>query len=245
MKFIRLRICLMSIFIGISGFLMFNELSSHAVYVALSVFFLCASGYAYNNMTDEKEDKINRNETSSWNTSRRGFPVIMICTASGIFFSSVFSQASFLYSVIFLVTVFSYSFFRIKRFLLMKNIYTALCIAVLFLVGSGDVMNFDVMLSYVFFATLLFTGSMMSDIRDYKGDKMSGIMTLPVRMGIKGAEKLSLVLIFLCSVFSLYLGIYTILPVLITASVCLIKGYYSAAHKYGSLSFAFITLWFI
>jgi len=128
-----------------------------------------------------------------------------------------------------------------------KNIYTAFLITQLFLLGAGFIsFTKDFMLPYILFFFLILTGSVLSDLRDYEGDKRVGHNTLPVKLGYENGKKLSYILLVICGTISLMIPnplFYLSLPFLLLTAIFLRVNRPHLAHKYGSSSFLFLALW--
>ena len=89
-------------------------------------------------------------------------------------------------------------------------------------------------------------GSLISDLRDYKGDKIVGIKTLPVYLGYRWTKKIIYSLLFGISVFILQLNLFYLLPLLLFIPLILLfilKNKPEMAHFYGNISLIFLTAW--
>lgn len=88
-------------------------------------------------------------------------------------------------------TIYSLSFkvrgklFRIKNVFLLKNSLIGLVWGALILIGSGQ-LNHPVLLSlFVFTSVQVLIGSLIRDVPDLEKDKISGVKSLPVVLGLK------------------------------------------------------------
>ena len=169
------------------GYFLFNRLSINIIFVVLTSFFLCAGAYSYNNITDKREDLINRKRISPLTYSSLGNIVVIASFSLGMIFSLFLSGTSIFISSLLLILGIAYSLFRIKRFFLIKNIYTGFGVPILFLLGAASI-NVETLWYYFLLSSFSFAGSIISDIRDYEGDKKTCIKTLPVYMGYLSRE---------------------------------------------------------
>ncbi len=247
LEFIRLNLCIYAVLFGMAGYLLFNTLSSEIIWISLSCFFIVAGVYSYNNITDIKEDKINRKEINRFSKSSLGSIISSICIFFGIFFSFFVSTFSFYIAVIFVITGLAYSRFRMKSYLFIKNIYTAFLIAFLFLLGvTYFEFTVRIFLYYLLFFVLVLLGSITSDLRDFEGDFKSGIRTLPVVFGYDTIKKFVLAMGSI-SVFSAYIidfsTLFPIMPFLIALLFFVGKDNPGRAHFYENFSIVFLVGW--
>ncbi|MFH1228847.1 MAG: UbiA family prenyltransferase [Candidatus Aenigmatarchaeota archaeon] len=139
----------------------------------------------------------------------------------------------------------SYSCFKIKKYSLVKNLYTALGVGTAFLVGAAYI-SAEVMWSYSLFFFFIMIMSLISDLRDYEGDKKSNIGTLPVSIGYENVRKILFVLLGLFSVQSIFsYKLFAFLPFTFSMMYFLYKNRPSKAHSFGGLSFIFLTFWLL
>ena len=59
-----------------------------------------------------------------------------------------------------------------------------------FIIGA-TIFNIEVFLYYLLFCFFVFLMSIISDIRDFAGDKNNNIKTIPVTIGYKSAKNIS------------------------------------------------------
>lgn len=243
-EFIRIRICIFICAIGMSGYLLFNPLNTNLIFVALTSFFGAAGTYAYNNLIDKKEDKINRRRVSSFVLNNKAFLIIFICFLFGIGFSLFLSLYSIIFSFLGVIIGISYSFFKLKKYFLIKNLYTGLGANSVFLVGAANI-NVEVVLYYLLVSFFILIISMISDLRDYKGDKISHIKTLPVSLGCYIAKKFIFLLLGIFSLLILlyFINLFILLPFIFFMFYFLYKNKPSLAHFFGGFSFIFLIFW--
>ena len=87
-----------------------------------------------------------------------------------------------------------YSYYRIKNIFPLKNVYTGLSLTQAFMIGAANAgLIGDMLLYTISLFLLLFVASLVSDLRDYEGDKAIGINTVPVVLGYEFTKKISFV----------------------------------------------------
>lgn len=243
-KFIRIKICVFITSIAITGFLLFNPFSINLLFVILACFFIIAGGYAYNNITDKKEDIINRKNINPFSYNNYGKIIVILCFLLGIFLSLFLP----IYSIFFVLSVIIlgifYSLFRIKKIFPFKNIYTSLVIMQFFLIGASNI-TIEIIEYSLFISVFIFILSLISDLRDYNGDKKENIKTLPVYFGY---EKTKVFVFILLGIFCLIISfskVFILLPFALTMKYFLFRNNFSYAHSCGGFSFVFLSFWLV
>ena len=243
--FIRIRICFSLMLISVLGFTVYNPVSFGIAYVMIAAFFLCAGGYSYNNLTDEKEDFVNRGKVNPFVKSRMGMLIVVLCFLLGISASAFLSLMSFSFSLIFSLLIIAYSLLRLKRFMLLKNVYTSMLIAIPFMVGANlAALSADLIYNYLIICLFIAIGSIISDLRDLEGDRQNRIRTIPVVLGDKKSRMMIMAIIavnMLLLLSSSYL--VTLIPFALVILVLVNKKRYHAAHSLGSISFIFTLMY--
>lgn len=245
LEFIRFKICIFITSIGISGYLLFNEIEFCNILFILSIsFFVVGGSYAINNMTDYLEDLINRKKVNKFVSSKIGWFVIIIFFSLGILLAFLHSLFSFaLCSVaIFLGVV--YSLFKLKRYMLVKNLYTAVGAGLVFLLGATYI-SAEVMFYYSLFTFFIFIGSMISDLRDYEGDKVSKIKTLPVALGYELCKKINIFLLVSFSLIVFFSKLILLIPFIGAMIYFVYKNRPELAHSCEGISFIFLAFWLL
>ena len=243
LEFIRLKICFFICSIALCGYLLFNPLGINLFFTFLASFFGTAGAYSLNNIKDKEEDLINRKSINPIVLSRFGFVITLACFFIGIFFSLFLPLLSIIFSILGIVSSLSYSCLKIKKYSLIKNIYTALGVGTAFLVGASY-MNMEVMWSYLLFFFFIIIMSLISDLRDYAGDKKSNIRTLPVSIGYERVRKIIFILLGIFSIqVSFSSKLFAFLPFVLFMLYFLYKNKPSDAHSWGGFSFIFLTFW--
>lgn len=244
-SFIRLKVCIFISAVGINGYLLFNKLDISVLAVILASFFISAGSYSLNSMRDTKEDIECKRKVSAYAYSRSGYVVVLSCFALGIMFSLFLSESAILFSLLGLVTSAIYSQFKLKRFFLVKNLYTGISLSMIFLMGAGKI---DSIVAVYYLLTVLFTItlSLISDLRDYHGDKSSGFRTLPVALGYNLSK---IIAIFLMALFLLFvafnLWMVAVAPFAISIVYLIVRDKIVPAHTTGLYSFVFLACWLV
>lgn len=245
MEFIRIKLCVSGMFFGMLGYLLFNEPSLDIIWISASCFFVVACVYSYNNITDKNEDRINRGKINKFAESKTGFLISFSSLFLGTSFSYFISVFSFFLAILFVAVGIAYSRFRIKSYFLIKNLYTAFLISLLFLIGSAHIEP-GIDFYYLLFFSLIFWGSIVSDLRDYRGDLETELKTLPVVFGYNKARVLVSFGISLSILSIVSFGLVFMLPLspfLMAMILFLIKDEPGKAHFIETTSVIFLTLW--
>lgn len=245
LEFTRFKLCILCPFLAMSGYLLFNELSANIVFVSLSSFFVCMGAYSINNIVDVKEDFINRKKINPFASKLEGKIISGLAFSLGLYFCSFLSYVSVMFYVIAVFTSITYSVFVLKKYLFMKNLYTGFGVAQVFLIGAfASTSPSQAFLYYAIISLFILIGSMISDIRDYEGDKASGFKTLPVYLGCGLTKKLilSLILIYMFIITLAFPEFMILLPFLALKFLFLYKNRISFAHLSGTLAFIFLSV---
>ena len=158
----------------------------------LAAFFLTFTVYNLNKLSDIKEDSINLPERARFISKNKKFityvTIISYLAALSLSFLQNF-LATFVILFPFcigLIYSIKLSNFRLKDILAVKNIVVALPWAVmgtfLPLAVLYTVLT-KIMLIFYFFFIRLFINTVLFDVRDIEGDRMSGVRTIPVVFG--------------------------------------------------------------
>lgn len=215
-KFLRIETCAAVTCIALSGYLLFNPAGLGIVFIALTVFFGCGASYAYNQFTDKKEDAINNKGINIFAGTRTGYYLIAVCMIISIV--SVL-QLSLFSMVIYAACIAGgaiYSAFRIKRFFPMKNLYSGLFLSSPFFVGAaaGNVLTIEMVPYFLLIFLITMTSNLNGDIRGYVGDRISGLRTIPVVIGMKVSMWLIHLNVAAFSLITVMLGYYVFIPMI-------------------------------
>ena len=218
---------------------MFNAISHELIFIIITSFFLSAGAYAYNNITDKKEDIINKR---SYLFIDNGLYIVSICFLLAFIFSLFLPIVSILFSVSIIITSIIYSFFNIKKYFLVKNFYSGMGTPQLFLLGAAS-LTFTVILYYLLISLFFFVGSLIADLRDYKGDKITGIKTLPVYIGCERTKNIVYLSLSLFLVLVLQSNLFPISIFITLMIISIFKRRIETAHFLGGISLIFLVGW--
>jgi 4-hydroxybenzoate polyprenyltransferase len=226
-KFMRPETSLFVTGMAVSGFLFFNPLSAALFFLIPAVFFLSASGYAINYITDREEDLVNNKKINYLASSRTGYAIVALLMLAGFLFSLFLSSSAFLVYLAAMPFVLAYSVARIKKVFLLKNLYVGFTMSLTSLVGAASGGLYFNILPFLIFPFLFgFIINLLGDIRGHEGDKSAGVKTLSVIFGQASAKKilyLIFALFFISSALLNYQVFYLMLPFLALASFFLSK----------------------
>ncbi|ODS37220.1 MAG: hypothetical protein A7315_04265 [Candidatus Altiarchaeales archaeon WOR_SM1_79] len=244
LDFVRFRICFTASFLAITGCLLFNPLDIiKLIFISLSSFFVCAGVYSYNRITDKEEDIVNIKKLNPF-VYNKGILVVVCCFLLGFIFSLFLSAVSIFFYITSTITGLLYSRFRVKRYLLVKNLYTGFGASQVFLLGAASFTN-EAVMYYFLFSTLFFIGSIISDLRDYKGDKAAGVTTIPVHFGYNLCKKFIYLLLIAFSILILKLNLselVILLPFVLLMVFFLNRNRVDAAHTSVIASLIFLVI---
>lgn len=217
LEFVRPKICLFITGIAATGYLLFNPLDSKLIYVTVCSFFAAAAGYTYNQLTDKREDSINKKKLNLFVLNNWGRVLVGIFLLLSFIFSLFISKLSILFFIIGITTGMAYSALRIKEIFLLKNVYTALVMPIPFLVGAAanSSITLEVLTNFLIITCLVFIVSLLGDLRDREGDKAAGVKTVSVVLGyhrVKNILSILLGLFVFLAILSNFKGIYLLIP---------------------------------
>lgn len=183
----------------------------------LVLFFSTLFLYTLNRLSDVKEDRINYPERVYYfkKFQNKILPISLFFFLISLAIAFFNSMYSFLWLIFPFILVFAYSFFRLKRFLFLKNLIVATgWSAIPFFISTYINLSLTkiIICSIVIFISIL-VNTIIFDIKDTKGDKIHRIFTIPNTYGIKFTKylcyALSFSLLVLISIF-LYLKILSL-----------------------------------
>ena len=191
LAFIRVKNCILSTGAGVSGYLLFNPLSSTLFFLFLAIFFTTAVAYSYSLFTDWKEDKINNGRLNVFVTNGKGRSIAVIMLFLGIFFSLFLPLITLLLFLIMIPFTITYSRFRLKRIFIVKNLYTGLGFGLTFIIGASTkgILTYEMLYTSLLVFPIACGGNMIGDMMGYKGDLAAGVRTLPVVVGLDAAKR--------------------------------------------------------
>jgi len=228
LSFIRIETCLFITGMSLSGYLLFNSMGLKIFPLFFAILLGTGASYAYNHLTDRKEDAVNNKLLNSFvlDTSL-GRKLVFLLFVSGLFFSLFLSPIStILYSFLVILSLI-YSGFRVKE-MRIKNVFTGFSMALTFLIGAG-VTGFLNLEMFSYFSLIFLFGfaiNMLGDMRGYRGDRKIGMKTLPIIFGF-GPTKLVIYttagIFLVCVIILGFSKLYPLVPFLFLASFFLQK----------------------
>jgi 4-hydroxybenzoate polyprenyltransferase len=244
LDFIKVKICLFCVSIAISGFLLFNKISINLIFVILSAFFISAFLCALNNMTDKEEDAINKKRINTL-TTRKGVFIIIFCFIVGLIFTLALSLLSIIIYLLSSFIGFVYSIFKLKRYIILKNLCSGFSWSLSFLLGASPNFNHISFVYYVIISLFISISSIVSDLRDFKGDRIYKIKTIPVSIGYNKSKKI-IYLFYTMFSFFILLGRFNefliFIPFCISIIILVNKNKIKLAHNFSGFTFMSFTL---
>lgn len=189
-----------------------NILFFPSLMFSFAVIFL----YNINLLTDMEEDSINYVDRSDF---FKMYKIVILAISFFLFIISIlfsFTHSIISGSLIILpvIMVYMYSFLRLKKYLILKNILVGLGWAILpFFMYSFTHMHlyYHIIFSVVIFISILIN-SIIYDIKDIAGDLSEGIRTIPNKFGITVTKKICYILTFILSLIMLASFYLTLIP---------------------------------
>lgn len=187
-------------FIALAGYCLLDEYPS--MLICSAVFFMTFSLYSLNKLTDMKEDAINMPERLNFLKGRRNLIIVYSVASYLLSILLTFLENPSSVIVVFIPLIANALYGsrllpglpRLKDIPVMKNLVVSVCWATATtLLPAGHIMGkiSSVALVFYFILVKVFVNTVLYDMRDMKGDKESGIRTMPV---ILGRKKTALVL---------------------------------------------------
>lgn len=208
---------------------------STSILVVLTVYLAGFGTYLYNDLNDFEEDSMN-NEVTSFTYDVTLYRTILIvsifCLCSALLLGIYLSIYNLFIGLFSLLLAFTYSHPKIhlKTYFLIKTIATAVASVLAALVGVAASNHFSWKIwPFLALAFLIsWAISPLNDVRDIKGDKISGRKTIPIVLGVKVTFFITCSAVLL-SVLIATLGVYSITLTVNYSSMilALIAGFYS------------------
>jgi len=190
LSFMRLRIAVGVALLSLFGCLLYGLPLDPTLIAVAATFFTFASIYSLNNITDVEEDRVNRKRINHFSARRSGLVITAMLAALGLSAASLLHPYSFLAYLALAAASVVYSVLRVKKILIVKNVYTSLFIALAFVAGSLPLFDGRMLLDVVFIFVYTAIGTVLADTRDIEGDKANGVLTVPVVFGYDAAVSL-------------------------------------------------------
>ncbi len=242
--FMRWKIALYLVSLAVSGYLIFGRSGNEIIFIILGSFFISCGAYGYNSVTDKEEDKVN-SRANPLAFSALGTITVSFSFALGLLMSLFLNIVAVLLAVIAILTALVYSHFRLKKYLFVKNFYTGFTVPMSFVFGAG-VLSFEVLFYYFILSIFFFVGSMISDLRDYEGDKRAGIKTIPVYFGQEKAKKGVYLLLAALLILFLRTDIRVLFPLIAALPITyalVSRNKPHLAHFCTGVSLLFLSIW--
>lgn len=172
----------------------------------LATFLVIFAVYCINKLTDTEEDAINVPERVNFIAGKK--EVLIYLSVFSYIFAIIlgFSESFWIMLVLLfpLCAGIGYSISvspkipKLKDIFAVKSLIVALSwsIGATFLpvIGSKGISSIFIVLIFYFFFTKSFINTVLFDVRDIKGDKLSGVKTIPVGIGKEMTKKLLLII---------------------------------------------------
>jgi 4-hydroxybenzoate polyprenyltransferase len=196
------------------GYLLSNSIEKELGYLFMSVFFASITVYSFNHFEDKKEDLINKKRINYFVESGMGYYIVFFSAILSLSFILFLSFKVILIYLFWLSGGIFYSLIRLKRFFILKNLYTAFFMTLSFVMGIvlGE-SNLSTVYNYVI--SIFFIGlcvSLIGDLRDYYGDKLADVRTVPVVIGYERAKRIVCLILFSFLSIILILNLRTFIP---------------------------------
>lgn len=237
-EFMRLRIAIFGVGLALLGYLMVNPINTDMFFVSICAFFATVAAYGFNLITDREEDSATGRELNYFVLNhKKGYALVCIFTALGVLSSALLSKMTMIFYSLIILLAMSYSFFRIKKISLIKNISTGFILTLLFLFGASYHLRltWEIVIYYLIISFYVFMLSLLTDLRDYDEDKAGGIKTFTVLLGRDNTTKFVYASIFLFLVFVIISNSKFLYPLFVfapLAGLLLRKRSYKKAQSY-------------
>ncbi len=145
--------------------------------------------YNLNRQTDIKEDRINKPNRITFieKYGRLFFYISIILYLLALIIAFLRNFNTFIFVLLPIIISIFYSIFRLKRFLIIKNLLVGFAWGTLPLVVGSYFNRLDIaiLIFYIFFSIEFFINTVIFDIKDTRGDNLNKIRTLPNVIGLK------------------------------------------------------------
>ncbi|MCF7810165.1 geranylgeranylglycerol-phosphate geranylgeranyltransferase [bacterium] len=200
-------------------------LSPELILASIAAMLVGAGGNAINDAFDDDVDEFNRpNRPIPSERVDRNLAIAWasVLTAAGIIIGIMLSLTLGIFAFGIAVMLWLYSLMW-KRSILVGNFTVAFCGAAAFIYGAIAGGNPTGGMWPALFAFLIHNGrEIIKDIEDIEGDKMWGVMTLPVVSGPIVSQRIAASILFILAIVTMvpyYLRIYTIKYLIVVAAI--------------------------
>ena len=136
LDFIRLRVCLYVTSISLTGFLISEQQIYEAPLLMFTVFTATASMYSLNQLSDVKEDLLNKKRINTFVRNNKGRYITFTLLLSSMTTALFLTNTALLFLIMSVSLGIVYSKIKIKKISPIKNIYATLSISLMLLVGA-------------------------------------------------------------------------------------------------------------
>lgn len=234
-EFIRFRIAVYCAAIAAIGYLTSSSQPASIAYPILAGFLGCVGVYSFNNTRDVHEDAINRGRPNRYCTGRYRTITPFLALATGLLAAYSISMPSAVYYACYCLLGIAYSVASYKRVLFLKNAYTGFGIGLIYLTGAAGV-GVSATYGFLFFAAFICVASIISDLRDYKGDALTGIKTVPVVFGYSATKNALEITLAFMAAYTITTRYWLMAPFMFAMILGLIKDKARLAHSTSGLS---------
>lgn len=157
--------------------------------------------YNFNRLTDSHEDIINIPERANF-IRKFGWKMLYFSVflyAISLLLAYQRNIYTLIIAIIPVVCASFYSYFRFKKFFIIKNILVSISwgFSVLLVGTFFESFNIFLLLIYFFFMLQFLINVIIFDVKDLKGDSLYKIGTLPVNLGVEKTRKVCFVVLIL------------------------------------------------
>jgi 4-hydroxybenzoate polyprenyltransferase len=210
----------------------------YVLFIPFSLNFLI---YNFNRLTDLKEDRIN---VYGRTVFTQKFGRALLYLAILFYLISLFlAYQRNIYTLLITIALIPigifYSFMRLKRIFILKNVLVSIAWGSIVLVVSAFFGSINLLLIClcIVFSLQFLINTIIFDIKDLKGDKAQGIQSLPSKVGIEQTKKVCFLILLLASLVWVSLMLLTIraiilLPFLLYTAIFIFSAKYKTPWWY-------------
>jgi len=166
----------------------------------------CMMIYSLNRLSDRQEDRISLPERYEFIRYHGGFMVYTSVVFFGFSLLLSYRMGAWILAVALMPQTVGvlYSWFRLKRFFLLKNLAVVLALTstLLIVIAAEWPVQPAWMLLFGIVSLSFFINVVISDIKDVAGDAAAGIQTLPLRLGVRRTRAICTGLLCIAAVLS-------------------------------------------
>jgi 4-hydroxybenzoate polyprenyltransferase len=209
------------------GFILLGEVPE--LIICFIVFLVSFSVYSLDKITDIDKDVVNVPQRRSFIHGRRGLILSSSLAAYGLAILLTLLTTPKAVPIV-LVPIIANAFYgmkllpgvpRLKEITMMKNVVVALTWALITTmmpaIATGHPAGFDVVIVGYFMFVKTFVDTILYDVRDVEGDRLNGIGTVPVILGLRKTRALLVAvnITLICMLPFMYGDVITLVSILI------------------------------